>query len=239
MVFEGPGGPALVRICIAVYAAVGAGVISADIGTFRAAALVPCGFCFIRKAFREKQVLNSPAVDTMCLFDFIADQVIAAAGKHTDSITFGDGRQFVCHLDLEISAAIKDFQAVRLFKFGKVANDFAVPDHKAEVTALNVSCQLGGKLFEGPDVKIAVGNARNNDWVETPVYMLRRVGFAQVLEAFNGCLLFHIAFKNRWDAGNGIVKIEFMAHSFHFPEVIKEGSEILGPEHKTYYVFRL
>ncbi len=73
MVSESLAGPAFVRICIAVYAAVGAGIISADIYTFCTAALVPCGLCFIRKAFRKKQVLNNPAIDTMSFIDFIAD----------------------------------------------------------------------------------------------------------------------------------------------------------------------
>ena len=48
MVFEGFISLAFIRICIAVYTAVGAGVIRADIGALCAAALVPCRLMFKR-----------------------------------------------------------------------------------------------------------------------------------------------------------------------------------------------
>ena len=159
MVLKGIAGLLLVRICIAVCAVVGAGIIGADVGALCAAALVPRWFCFIIEAIRGKQLFNNTAIDAMGFFDFVANQVIAAAGKHPDSETSGDVCQFVCQLDFEIAAAIEDFQAMRLFKLGKIADDFAVLDNEAEVTAFNESSEFGGQLFKGTDVKIAVADA--------------------------------------------------------------------------------
>lgn len=73
MVSVGIAGLLLVRICITVYAAVGAGIISADVGALCAATLVPRWFCFIIEAVREKQLFNNTAIDAMGFFDFVAN----------------------------------------------------------------------------------------------------------------------------------------------------------------------
>ncbi len=79
MVFKGVVGLALVRICIAVYTAVRAGVIRANVCALRAAALFSCGFFFVLQTSWTKQLFNDAAVNTMRFFNFRPEQIIAAA----------------------------------------------------------------------------------------------------------------------------------------------------------------
>ena len=64
-------GSVLVYICIAVNAAVRAGVIGADIGAFCAAAFFSRRLMIVRETIRKKQLSNNTAVNAMGLFDTI------------------------------------------------------------------------------------------------------------------------------------------------------------------------
>ena len=71
-------GSMLVHVGITVNAAVGTGVVGADIGAFRAAAFFPRRFLFIRKSFGNKQALNNTAVYTMAFLNTVVYHVFAA-----------------------------------------------------------------------------------------------------------------------------------------------------------------
>ena len=130
-------------------------------------------------------------------------------------MTFCDLGQFICQVDFEIFAAIRDFHTWGSFELFEAAFNLAVFCHEAKVTAINQALELRCKLFESSDVKVAVTNAGYDDRIEAPVYMLRRICSAYLLEAFNRCLSFHVAFKNTRQSSNSVIEIEFV------PQAIK------------------
>lgn len=154
---RGAGGDS-VGVCIAVDAAVGAGVVGTDFGAFGAAALFARWLFLGGKSVGIEQPLDDSSIHTVGLLDLLAEQIFSAAGMHLDPVRFGDVRKLVGQVDLLLFAHICDSDAGVSAKLLEIAFDLALFGDNAEVASLDHSFQLCGQLAESSEEVIIVAN---------------------------------------------------------------------------------